>query len=348
MSETGVGSVAYAALCAELDEDIRETVEDTLRHKQAWAEETGDKRTARVLGRVLRRRRLFDRVVAKVCCETVPAFLDAQSAGTVGANGEFMKWLLDWLSKPENWQGLLQFIMALINLFGALAGGLLPWLVGLALVASSAAAPSQIIASESYPVYTQIVLDVQPVEGTTWRSVVWQFAPDRVSGMQLPDGRMVFTAPPGRYDVLASVVAGVTGEGESVTITPAGHQVHRAAFVIEGQPQPEPDDEDQPPGPPPVVIDGAIVLIVEESADRTPETAKLLADATFWASVTARGMRWRVYDVDSPAAAAIAPRVKDILPALIVTDSAGKVLYVDHLPATAAAVDAAIKGATGR
>lgn len=351
MSNVGVGSVAYAAFCARHEEPIRETVEEALQDRHTELLAAGASREARAVFRILRRRRLFNRVVEKVQVEAVPLFLQAQEDGLVGADGEFIKWLMDWLSDPENWQGLLAFIMALVQMFGSFASWLLPLLAWCGLAIAGAAAQAQIIVQDQYPAYTQILLDVEQVADATYRHILWQFEPARISGMQLADGRMVFTAPPGRYEVLASVVCG-TAEGERITLAESGHQLWRASFVIgdAGDDPTDDDDDDQvEPIPPPVVIEGAMVLVVEESAERTPATAKLLADAAYWQTIVDRGMRWRVYDIDSPTAAGLRTQLGQTpLPALIIVDKAMKVLAVQQLPADKAGVDRTIKEATGK
>lgn len=348
MSEFGVGSVHYAAFCARHEETIRETVEEALATR---AEETTDVREHRAIRRVLGRRRLLNRVVEKVQAETVPTFLNLQRDGLVGADGEFFKWLMDWFSKPENWQSILQFIMALVQLFGMFASWMLPLLAWCVLGAASTV-EAQIVCQDQYPEYTQIVLDLEPgPPEVTYRHVLWQFTPPRISGLNLPDGRIAFTAPPGRYEVLASVVSG-TEEGGKVTLAEQGHQLFVASFVI-GDASDEPIDDDDDgqvdPPTPPVVIEGAMVLVVEESAERTPATAKLLADAAYWQTIVDRGMRWRVYDIDSPTAAGLRTQLGQTpLPALIIVDKAMKVLAVHQLPADKAAIDKAIKDSTGK
>jgi hypothetical protein len=351
MSEFAVGSVAYAAFCARNEDSIRDAIEEQLSQRAYAAEDDGDPKTARKLWRVLHRRRLFNRVVEKVLAETVPGFLADKADGRVQADGEIIQRILDWFAEPANWQSLLQFITALIQMFGMFAGWMLPLLAWCGLAMSGAAAQGQIICQDQYPAYTQILLDVEPVADSTYRHILWQFEPARISGMQLADGRMVFTAPPGRYEVLASVVSG-SQEADRITIAENGHQLHRASFVIgdAGDDQIDDDDDGQvDPPPPPVVIEGAMVLVVEESAERTPATAKLLADAAYWQTIVDRGMRWRVYDIDSPTAAGLREQIGQTpLPALIVTDKAAKVLAVQQLPTDKAGVDRTIKEATGK
>lgn len=341
-----VGSVAFAACCAETETNVRETVEEVLRDKRDDAVAAGEHKTARQLNRVLRRPRLFNQVVLKVQSDVVPGFLAAQAAGTVGANGEIIKSILEWFSHEENWQSLLKFITALIALFGGMASFILPFLMLLSF-AASASASAQIISQKEYPAYQLVELDVEPT-AATYRSVIWQFTPPTISGHQCADGKMLFVAPPGKYSVVASVVAG-TKEADKITMVEGDHKLWGTSFTIGPPDSIDDDDTDPPPPDPIVVVENAIVMIVEESAVRSATTAKLLADATFWATVVDRGMRWRVYDIDSPDAASFAAAARAIgLPTLIITDKTGKVLTSTKLPAGKTEIDSVIKKATGK
>ena len=85
------------------------------------------------------------------------------------------------------------------------------------------------------------------------------------------------------------------------------------------------------PQPPPIVITtDATLIVIEETADRTPETAAVLGDITFWSGL---GVKWRIYDDDSPDAVVYLPLVKD-RPGLIVFDKTGKILWGGALPKT--------------
>lgn len=235
------------------------------------------------------------------------------------------------------------------------------WLL-LWLAAVPSAVRAQINVEPTYPAYTQIKIDAGPHPGAgAFRSVIWEFTPT-VSGAALPDGQYWFTGRPGLYEVRASVVTG-TIEGDKVTLDPGpdAHRLHLATFEIlaDGSPDPAPnptppgpdppepipvppDDDDQPPGPAPS-MEGSAVLIFEESAQRTNATAVLIANATYWQTVIRRGMGWRIYDIDAAAAANYADRIRAIgLPALVIIDETGKVLYADRLDPRPAAIDQAI------
>lgn len=167
----------------------------------------------------------------------------------------------------------------------------------------------------------------------------------------MADGQMIFTAPPGSYRVLASVLYG-TKDGEKITVEQTGHQLWESTFTIGEGVDPPPDDDDDIDTPPvPITTVPAMVLVVEESSQRTAETAILLADASYWATVVDRGMRWRVYDIDSlgPTQAAWSTAAKTAgLPAMLIVDASNTVIAAAKLPATKTDIDAAIKKAGGK
>ena len=67
-------------------------------------------------------------------------------------------------------------------------------------------------------------------------------------------------------------------------------------------PTPDPIPPTPPKPPTPTKIEKAWVLIIEESADRTPEFAKFMNDLSFFEDLKKRGHNWRVYDEDSEEA----------------------------------------------
>lgn len=103
-----------------------------------------------------------------------------------------------------------------------------------------------------------------------------------------------------------------------------------------------------PPVPRPPIVDpvtpitdAAWVLVLEESSDRTPEMAALLADPWWHSS----GVKFRVYDKDSADAADVVKAVGNTpLPALLIVDPKGKRLHVGKLPASIDGIKALIGG----
>lgn len=106
----------------------------------------------------------------------------------------------------------------------------------------------------------------------------------------------------------------------------------------------------------PAESEGAWVIVVEETGDRPPEVATILADLPYWDSVGARGLRWRPYDVDADEAAPYRKIASEVgLPAVLIlsvkSDPPGKVLGKFPLPVgenATSILDAKIKEATGR
>ena len=114
-------------------------------------------------------------------------------------------------------------------------------------------------------------------------------------------------------------------------------------------PNPGPGPEPGPnPGP---VVDGCWPIVVEETAERTPERAEVLADLEFWTGLESLGVRFRFYDDDAPAAARFVRDAEQAgvrLPALVVVSPEGRTLRVDSFPKSTAAVRAIVTEVTGR
>ena len=106
------------------------------------------------------------------------------------------------------------------------------------------------------------------------------------------------------------------------------------------------------PDPPPVTARELMVLIVEETAQRTPALADLLLSEQWRAQVTALGHRWRVVDQhatesDGTPARVLAPwralpalpsGQSRVLPWVLLVDSAGFVLSEGPLPSSESAL----------
>lgn len=106
-----------AAFCLKNEELIDDTVREILTDRAAEAEDCGDKATSRRLRRCLFRPRVFNRVINYVESTAVAAYLDDPVAS---ANGEFVKWFLDWFANG-GWEAVLEFIKALLPLLIGLA-----------------------------------------------------------------------------------------------------------------------------------------------------------------------------------------------------------------------------------
>ncbi len=85
-----------------------------------------------------------------------------------------------------------------------------------------------------------------------------------------------------------------------------------------------------PPNPVPIITTEATIIVIEESADRDFDTASVLGDIGFWTSL---GVKFRIYDDDSPDAAKYLPLVND-RPGMLVLDKNGKKTWGGPLPKT--------------
>ena len=97
-----------------------------------------------------------------------------------------------------------------------------------------------------------------------------------------------------------------------------------------------------PPPPPPPSQKVAWVIVVEDAAARTVDTARVLGDTAFWTSLRARGIDWELYDAAAPAVKTnrydIAAGKAGGLPAMVLLSSTGDVIKSIKLPATTADV----------
>lgn len=106
---------------------------------------------------------------------------------------------------------------------------------------------------------------------------------------------------------------------------------------------PVPPNPDPNPTP---VVNASWVIVIEETAARTPQTAAVLGDLNYWRGLSSRGIRFRFYDDDSADAARLGyvAKVEGVKrPALLVVDKTGSVVKTTTLPATIAGVDALLK-----
>lgn len=91
-------------------------------------------------------------------------------------------------------------------------------------------------------------------------------------------------------------------------------------------------------------VDGAWVVVIEETSERSPAVARVAADGSFWRDLEKRGVNWRFYDVDAPNAKSyIEPAKRAGIPAVLILDQDGKILRAATLPATTDGIDALVK-----
>lgn len=223
----------------------------------------------------------------------------------------------------------------------------------MALLATPAYA--QIEVEASYPAYTTFKIDVSVPKEHDFRSVHWTFTPAKISAQEAANGALYATGVPGvKYTVVCDVVSGKANPDGTATIDRKDHKRYEATFTIErgndnDGPTPDPNPDPTPDPTPGPVIENAAVLLIEETALRTAEHVKVINDVAFWASVSNRGMVWRLYDKDAPS---LVTNFKDAamrvgLPAIVIQAN-GRVLSAIPLPKTAAEIDAEIKRVTGK
>lgn len=93
---------------------------------------------------------------------------------------------------------------------------------------------------------------------------------------------------------------------------------------------------------------GAWVMLVEESGDRSPATARVLA-SNYFSGLSDRGLKYRLYDVDDSSLDPTVKREAEAagLPALVIVSKDGSLLYAGNQPPTAEAIDKVVKRETG-
>ncbi len=103
-------------------------------------------------------------------------------------------------------------------------------------------------------------------------------------------------------------------------------------------PNPGPGPNPFPPGPSPPIDKDAWLIVIEESADRTPETAEVIR------ALPTLGYRFRVYDDDSPDAEQYVKAVRSVKkPALLILPKSGKSTAM-ALPQNVAALKRILEG----
>jgi hypothetical protein len=103
-------------------------------------------------------------------------------------------------------------------------------------------------------------------------------------------------------------------------------------------------DREQGPDPQPAKEPVSWVVVVEETAARTPATARVTADLKFWESLEARGVQFRQYDKDAEEAEQYLSGI-DIssLPVVLFLSKSGKVLDRFPLPVDTATIERKLK-----
>ena len=102
------------------------------------------------------------------------------------------------------------------------------------------------------------------------------------------------------------------------------------------------------PTPTPSPKPGSWVVLVEETAERTSDVTKFMADGAWFETLKSRQLKFRAYDDDQPEAASYVPVAEAAgIPAVVVVSPEGKVLSSFAFPAEREVLDRRIKEATG-
>lgn len=98
--------------------------------------------------------------------------------------------------------------------------------------------------------------------------------------------------------------------------------------------------------------EGSWVVIVEQTEDRSLQTAELMRDLPYWQSLKARGLKYRHYDYDSDNAAPYRAKADSIgMPAGLILGGQGELegkLLAEFPVTDKPTLDAKIKEVTGR
>jgi hypothetical protein len=184
---------------------------------------------------------------------------------------------------------------------------------------------------------------------TTAKSVVY-VGLDRIKPFpsdQLKDGRnLVLSVPanaaPGtRFRFVAVGTLGDEQTARPFAVVVGGADPGPPPVPPAPDPKPKPDPKPAPAGP-------FWLIVVEETGDRTPETAAVLGDSAYWLALRAKGHKFRFYDKDSADAKdkGYGKAVGDTtLPALLILGADGAKVNAVPLPKSTAGIDALIGGA---
>ena len=94
--------------------------------------------------------------------------------------------------------------------------------------------------------------------------------------------------------------------------------------------------------------DGAWVVVIEDTEQRSKEVAIIYNAFDYWKSVESRGLKRRWYDSNSDEAAEYKTAIDKVsLPALVIQSRDGKQLYAGSLPMTVDGLDETIARVTG-
>lgn len=153
---------------------------------------------------------------------------------------------------------------------------------------------------------------------------------------------------PGTIEIIVFNPNGVTEEKDILRYT-----LHVMGVTPIPPPEPEPGPKPEPdPGPMPApTADNVLIEVVEDTLNRTPDTAIVLNALAGWNELKDKGHDWRIYDkktAETKGRQAVLDAGQTPLPAMIVRDlKTGKILRVLTLPVTIDSVKRVISELTG-
>jgi hypothetical protein len=132
-----------------------------------------------------------------------------------------------------------------------------------------------------------------------------------------------------------------------------GEKRGAAAAIIATAPEPPPLPPPPPAPPvPPPRAEKLWIIVVDDTAHRSPAAAQVLGDLAFWKSLEPLGHKWHIFDQSEAEArdkgyTAAAAKCGGA-PALLLLDPAGKLLRAAKLPDSTDAVRSLVQETTGQ
>lgn len=119
-------------------------------------------------------------------------------------------------------------------------------------------------------------------------------------------------------------------------------------------PGPNPSPGPGPDPTPDVVVDpsktkGSWVILLEETAERTPEITRVVVNESFWGGLEDRGLKYRLIDRNADAFEPYRAIASEIgIPCILILSPTGEVLTKTTLPKSTGELDQIVERVTGR
>jgi hypothetical protein len=176
-------------------------------------------------------------------------------------------------------------------------------------------------------------------------ALIWDVYPEESADIDDSDPRLLrFTGPPGAYKVKLRAITGHDVQTARLSVT-------IGSAAPSPTPIPGPGPSPQPPAPPAPAVSNVWLIVVDDMANRTISTGRVLGDLDFWKSIEGLGLHWHVFDqgeaeVSAKGYGAVAEKVG--LPALLILGPDGSNLRSVKLPDTTGEIRTLVKEVTGR